>query len=128
MSDLAARPDALRFFRERFGLDDRGLAAGLDAALERRVDHADLFVEVHHAGLGRARRGHREERRPPRRAGRGRARRWQASARATPTPTTSRVESVRLAAATARAISERVAHRRAGRRARAARRRATSTP
>ena len=28
MSDLEARPDALRFFRERFGLDDRGLAAG----------------------------------------------------------------------------------------------------
>jgi len=46
MNDLETRPDALQFFRERFGLDDRGLALGLDAALERRVDHADIFVEV----------------------------------------------------------------------------------
>ena len=46
MNELEARPDTLRFFRERFGLDDRGLASGLDAALERRVDYADIFVEV----------------------------------------------------------------------------------
>jgi TldD protein len=46
MSEDSARPDALRFFHDRFGLDARGLAAGLDAALERRVDYADVFVEV----------------------------------------------------------------------------------
>ncbi len=46
MSELDDRPDALQFFRERFGLDERGLASGLDAALERRVDYADIFVEV----------------------------------------------------------------------------------
>jgi TldD protein len=38
-------PTARAFFRDRFGLDDRALAAALDAALERRVDYADLFFE-----------------------------------------------------------------------------------
>jgi len=33
------------FFRDRFGLDDRALATALDTALERRVDYADLFCE-----------------------------------------------------------------------------------
>jgi TldD protein len=33
------------FFRDRFGLDDGCLAATLGTALERRVDHADLFFE-----------------------------------------------------------------------------------
>jgi TldD protein len=31
--------------RDRFGLDDRSLASALDTALERRVDYADLFFE-----------------------------------------------------------------------------------
>ncbi|MEN8183584.1 MAG: metallopeptidase TldD-related protein, partial [Myxococcota bacterium] len=35
----------LEFFRDRFGLDDRSLAATLDLTLERRADHADLFFE-----------------------------------------------------------------------------------
>jgi TldD protein len=39
-------PDALSFFRERFGLDDRGLSTALGTALERRLDYADVFVEV----------------------------------------------------------------------------------
>ncbi|MDH3212102.1 MAG: metalloprotease TldD [Myxococcales bacterium] len=37
--------DALRFFRSRFGLDDRSLSSALDTALERRIDYADLFFE-----------------------------------------------------------------------------------
>jgi TldD protein len=36
---------ALGFFRDRFGLDDRLLAAALDLALARPVDHADLYFE-----------------------------------------------------------------------------------
>jgi TldD protein len=38
-------PTTRAFFRDRFGLDDRSLSAALDAALERRVDYADLFFE-----------------------------------------------------------------------------------
>ncbi len=43
----AGRSDdaALAFFRDRFGLDDHSLATALDATLERRVDYADLFFE-----------------------------------------------------------------------------------
>ena len=37
--------DAIGFFRERFGLDDASLEAGLGTALARPVDHADLFFE-----------------------------------------------------------------------------------
>jgi TldD protein len=37
--------DALALFRDRFGLDDAELATALDTALERRVDYADLFFE-----------------------------------------------------------------------------------
>jgi TldD protein len=33
------------FFRDRFGLDDRSLARTLETALERQVDYADLFLE-----------------------------------------------------------------------------------
>jgi TldD protein len=36
---------SIDFFRERFGLDERRLTTTLDQALERRVDHADLFFE-----------------------------------------------------------------------------------
>ncbi len=36
---------AVGFFRERFGIDDAGVEAGLGAALARPVDHADLFFE-----------------------------------------------------------------------------------
>jgi TldD protein len=35
----------LGFFRERFGLDDRRLVAALDLALARPVDYADLYFE-----------------------------------------------------------------------------------
>ncbi|HEB91341.1 MAG TPA: metalloprotease TldD, partial [Deltaproteobacteria bacterium] len=39
-------PDrALSFFRDRFGLNDRSLATALDTALERQIDHADLYFE-----------------------------------------------------------------------------------
>ncbi len=38
--------DAARdFFRDRFGLDDRSLVRALEAALEKQVDYADLFLE-----------------------------------------------------------------------------------
>jgi TldD protein len=37
--------DAAAFFRERFGVDERALARVLGSALERRVDGADLFFE-----------------------------------------------------------------------------------
>ncbi|MBW2272655.1 MAG: metalloprotease TldD [Deltaproteobacteria bacterium] len=36
---------ALDFFRERFELEDRNLSQALDTTLEREVDHADLFFE-----------------------------------------------------------------------------------
>src|SRR5262249_15034855 len=37
--------DALALLRNRFELDERSLARALDSALERRVDHAELFFE-----------------------------------------------------------------------------------
>src|SRR5262245_39773799 len=40
-----SEPSAPHFFRERFGVDDRSLVRALDTALERRVDYADLFFE-----------------------------------------------------------------------------------
>jgi len=36
---------ALGFFRDRFGLDERQLGDGLDTALARQIDYADLFFE-----------------------------------------------------------------------------------
>jgi TldD protein len=47
MSESPARDggDALAFFHDRFGLGDAELATALDTALERRVDYADLFFE-----------------------------------------------------------------------------------
>jgi len=44
-SSAPAVGSPLSFFRERFGLDDGQLAATLGTALERQVDHADLFFE-----------------------------------------------------------------------------------
>jgi TldD protein len=41
----SASDSALAFFRDRFGLDDRGLEATLGTALERDVDHADVYFE-----------------------------------------------------------------------------------
>jgi TldD protein len=42
----ANRPTPARaFFQDRFGLDDRSLGDALDLALERRVEYADLFFE-----------------------------------------------------------------------------------
>ncbi len=47
MSESSARRDdeAVHFFRDRFGLDDTSLTTALDTALERQVDYADLFFE-----------------------------------------------------------------------------------
>jgi TldD protein len=47
MSESTARrdDDALSLFRDRFGLDDTKLATALDTALERHVDYVDLFFE-----------------------------------------------------------------------------------
>jgi TldD protein len=41
----ASNETALAFFRDRFALDDGSLAVALDTALERNVDHADLYFE-----------------------------------------------------------------------------------
>jgi len=35
----------IAFFRDQFGMDDRSLTRALDAALEREVDYADLYFE-----------------------------------------------------------------------------------
>ncbi len=44
--DSKAPPgSALDFFRDRFGLDEGALSSSLGTALERRVDYADLFFE-----------------------------------------------------------------------------------
>jgi TldD protein len=40
-----SKQGALGLFRERFGVDERGLELGLASALARAVDHADLFFE-----------------------------------------------------------------------------------
>ena len=46
MTDTTApSPVPVRFFRDRFGLDEQALARLLGTALERQVDHADLFFE-----------------------------------------------------------------------------------
>jgi TldD protein len=101
----AERADATQFFRDRFGLDESWLAESLGTALERQVDYADLFFEYStldsvsleegivksgsrhiEQGVGvRAQNGERQ----------GYAHSDEIS-----------VESVQLAAATARAISE----------------------
>jgi TldD protein len=40
-----AREATRNFFRQQFGLDERSLTTALDTALERRLDYADLFFE-----------------------------------------------------------------------------------
>jgi TldD protein len=45
MSQSTAPSGPVAFFRERFSLDDRALDRALGAALERQVDAADLFFE-----------------------------------------------------------------------------------
>jgi TldD protein len=44
---MSAEPESssLAFFRERFGLDDARLDTVLGTAMERRLDHADLYFE-----------------------------------------------------------------------------------
>jgi len=42
---MTASAGPVGFFRERFGLDDRALERALGSALERQVDAADLFFE-----------------------------------------------------------------------------------
>jgi len=111
MTDSNANTDAVTgeqarsFFRDRFGLGDSELATGLGAALERRVDYADLFFEYttrDAVGLeeGIVKTGSRE-------IEQGVGVRAQAGARqgyAHSDDVT--VESVRLAATSARAISQ----------------------
>jgi TldD protein len=45
MTDTPEPTSALPFFRTQFGLDERSLAATLETAFERPIDHADLFFE-----------------------------------------------------------------------------------
>jgi TldD protein len=45
MSHEPTPPAPAEFFRERFGVDDRSLEAVLGTTLERRVDHAELYFE-----------------------------------------------------------------------------------
>lgn len=42
---MAETPQPATLFQERFGVDDRALTRVLETALERSVDHADLFLE-----------------------------------------------------------------------------------
>ena len=105
--DAGVRRDggALAFFRQHFDLDDRALATALDAALERRVDYADLFFEyatqdsvVLEEGIVKSGDRHIEQ-------GVGvRAQTGERQGYAHSDEVT--VESVALAAATARAISQ----------------------
>jgi TldD protein len=43
--EAAGAERGLAFFRDRFGLDEPALVAALETALERRVEHADLYFE-----------------------------------------------------------------------------------
>ncbi len=107
MSEAHERPerDPTRFFEDRFGLDDRSLVSALDTALERRVDYADLFFEystqdsvVLEEGIVKSGNRHVEQ-------GVGvRAQSGERQGYAHADDIT--VESVQLAANTARAISE----------------------
>ncbi len=45
MSERPGPDSSVAFFRERFGLDERALGGVLDSALERNVDAADLYFE-----------------------------------------------------------------------------------
>jgi len=45
MSQQPTADRALDFFRDRFGLDETRLGEGLDTALARQIDYADLFFE-----------------------------------------------------------------------------------
>jgi TldD protein len=45
MSEQETSVAAVSFFRDRYGLDDRSLTRVLDEALERKVDYADLYFE-----------------------------------------------------------------------------------
>jgi TldD protein len=93
------------FFRDRFEIDERSLAAALDTALERRVDYADLFFEhttrdslVLEEGIAKSGERHVEQ---------GVGVRAQAGERQGYAHTDEvTVESLRLAASTARAICE----------------------
>ena len=99
----------VEFFRDRFGLDDRSLGAALDTALERQVDYADLFFEyttrdavVLEEGIVKSGDRHLEQ---------GVGVRAQSGARQGYAHSDElSVESVQLAAATARAISSESGH------------------
>ena len=96
---------AIEFFRDRFGLDETALTAALGTALEREVDYADLFFEYSTQDSvsleeGIVKGGSRQiEQGVGVRALRGARQGYAHSDEIS-------VESVRLAAATARAISE----------------------
>ncbi len=45
MADDGGGEVGVSFFREHYGMDDRSLARALDTALEREVDYADLYFE-----------------------------------------------------------------------------------
>ncbi len=103
---MSSDPDsAVDFFRERFDLDESSLGAALGTALERNVDYADLFFEYStqdsvalEEGIVKSGSRHIEQ-------GVGcRAQTGQRQGYAHSDEIT--VESVRLAAATARAISD----------------------
>ena len=96
---------AVGFFRDRFGLDERALSTALGTALERQVEYADLFFEYStqdsvalEEGIVKSGSRHLEQ-------GVGvRAQRGERQGYAHSDEIS--VESVRLAAATARAISD----------------------
>ncbi len=103
-SDRGTSP-AIAFFRDSFGLDETSLSAALGTALERQVDDADLFFEYSTQDSvsleeGIVKTGSRHiEQGVGVRARRGARQGYAHSDEISP-------ESTRLAAATARAISE----------------------
>jgi len=102
----SAAESSRAFFEERFGLDDRSLEAALGTALERQVDYADLYFEYTtqdsvalEEGIVKSGSRHLEQ-------GVGvRARSGERQGYAHSDDIS--IESVRLAATTARAISDR---------------------
>ena len=96
---------SLAFFRDQFGLDESSLSAALDTAMERRVDYADLFFEystqdsvVLEEGIVKSADRHLEQ-------GVG-VRAQQGERQGYAHSDEISVDSVRLAASTARSISE----------------------
>ena len=105
MANSSAEPDsALHFFREQYAVDESAVSRILDTALEREIDYADLYFEYATQDSVATRGGHRQERQStplPGRRGPGPVGERQGYAHSDEIS----IDSMRLAASTARAIS-----------------------